>query len=69
MIVGVGAPLSSLRETGERLKSLIEELLALRSIFRQDNHWEKADEIRACLEKCNIIVDDSASGSSWRFRE
>lgn len=69
MIVILGTILSSAGKADKRLKHLTEELLTLRADFRQKNHWQEADEIRARLEKCGFIVDDSPTGSTWRIKE
>jgi len=69
MLVDLRTILSSAQKADNRLQHLTEELLSLRADFRQKNHWKKADEIRACLEKCGIIIDDSPATSSWRIKE
>lgn len=69
MLVGLRTILCSAQKSDNRLRQLTEELLALRADSRQKNHWKKADEIRANLEKCGIIIDDSPTESSWRIKE
>lgn len=69
MIVGLGTILSSAEKTDNKLQHLIDELLTLRADFREKNQWQEADEIRTLLEKCDIIIDDSSTGSTWRIKE
>ena len=69
MIVSLGTILSSAGKTDNRLQHLTDELLTLRADFREKNQWQEADEIRTLLEKCDIIIDDAANGSTWRIKE
>jgi cysteinyl-tRNA synthetase len=51
----------------ECLAPLVEELLALRARFRENNQWHEADAIRDCLKRANIEVDDTQEGYRWRI--
>ena len=51
----------------ECLAPLVEELLALRARFRENNQWQEADAIRGCLKRVNIEVDDTQEGYHWRL--
>jgi len=46
---------------------LVEELLALRALFRENNQWREADAIRDCLKRVHIEVDDTQEGYRWRI--
>jgi cysteinyl-tRNA synthetase len=50
------------------LAPLVNELLALRSKFRQNKKWQEADDIRDSLLKANIIIEDSKDGSQWKLK-
>ena len=49
------------------LAPLVEELLALRAMFRENNKWHEADAVRDCLRRVNIEVDDTAEGYRWHL--
>ncbi|MEX2469363.1 MAG: cysteine--tRNA ligase [Pseudohongiellaceae bacterium] len=44
----------------------IDRLVAARDQARADKDWQKADEIRDRLAALNVVVEDSAGGSTWR---
>jgi cysteinyl-tRNA synthetase len=46
---------------------LIEKLISERNKARESKDWAKADEIRDKLSKMNIVLKDSADGTSWSF--
>jgi len=45
----------------------IEALLKERQQARAEKNWVRADEIRDELTRLNVVVEDSATGSSWRI--
>jgi peptidase E len=51
----------------ECLAPLVEELLALRAVFRENNQWHEADAVRDCLRRVNIEVEDTGKGYRWRM--
>ncbi|HXX58344.1 MAG TPA: Type 1 glutamine amidotransferase-like domain-containing protein [Thermodesulfovibrionales bacterium] len=51
----------------ECLAPLVDELLALRAFFKQNNKWHEADAIRGCLKRSKIEVDDTRDGYHWRL--
>ena len=51
----------------ECLAPLVEELLALRARFRENNQWHEADVLRDCLKRAHIEVDDTQEGYLWRM--
>ncbi len=51
----------------ECLAPLVEELLALRALFRENNQWREADAVRDCLKRVDIEVDDTPEGCRWRL--
>lgn len=58
---------SAPRSSRECLTPLVEELLALRALFRENNKWLEADAVRDCLKRVNIEVDDTQEGYRWRL--
>jgi peptidase E len=46
---------------------LVDELLALRNRFRENNQWNEADAVRDCLKKVGVEVDDTKEGSRWHM--
>jgi cyanophycinase-like exopeptidase len=68
-IVLLGTRLAAMpRSRQDCLAPLVEELLALRALFRKNNQWHEADEIRDCLKRVNIEIDDTREGYRWRLR-
>ena len=45
----------------------IESLLVERRAARASKDWDRADAIRDELSRLNVVVEDSADGSSWRI--
>lgn len=67
-IVLLGVRLASGPKSPEEcLAPLVEELLALRALFRENNQWHEADAIRDCLKRADIEVEDTQEGYRWRI--
>lgn len=67
-IVLLGMRLSSLpKSRHDCLAPLVEELLALRTLFRENNQWHEADAVRDCLRRVKIEVDDTLDGYRWHI--
>jgi peptidase E len=67
-IVLLGVRLASApKSPRECLAPLVEELLALRAQFRENNQWHEADAIRDCLKRARIEVDDTQGGYRWHM--
>jgi cysteinyl-tRNA synthetase len=47
----------------------IDALIAERSKAQADKNWARADQIRDILAEKKIIVEDGASGTSWRVEK
>jgi cysteinyl-tRNA synthetase len=45
----------------------VEALIAERAKARKDKNFARADEIRDQLQEMNIILEDGAAGTTWRF--
>lgn len=46
----------------------IEKLIAARNHARQKKDWAEADRVRKELDELGVILEDSASGTTWRFK-
>lgn len=58
-----------LRRSGSRdglSEAEIEALIAQRSRARADKEWAESDRIRNLLKEQGVLLEDSASGTSWR---
>ena len=44
----------------------IQQLIDQRTQARKNKDWARADEIRKQLAKDDIILEDSAQGTTWR---
>ncbi len=53
-------------EDGELSPADIETLIAERSDARANKNWARGDEIRDQLTAAGIVLEDAASGTSWR---
>jgi len=63
----MGTALSSApRSTQDCLGPLVEEILALRDEMRRRKRWAEADLLRDCLQRANVLVDDTGDGARWR---
>lgn len=47
----------------------IDKLIAERLQARADKNWARADEIRDLLTEMNVVLEDGASGTSWRIEK
>ena len=45
---------------------LIEQWILERQQAKQEKNWAKADQIREQLQQRNIIIEDTATGTTWR---
>ncbi len=45
----------------------VEALIAERAQARKDRNFARADEIRDQLQEMNIVLEDGAAGTTWRF--
>jgi peptidase E len=57
------------RTTVECLEPLVEELLSLRDHLRAEQRWAEADMLRECLQRADIVVEDTSRGARWRVGE
>jgi peptidase E len=55
------------RSEADCLAPLVQELLGVRETFRQQKQFEEADAIRDSLQRANIIIEDTETGSRWRL--
>jgi cyanophycinase-like exopeptidase len=68
LIYSLGAEMgSSPGDRDECLAPLIEAMLNLRQNFRENKQWAEADRIRDILSQVNVVVEDTPSGSQWKF--
>ena len=44
----------------------VEKLIAARALAKKNKNYSEADRIRAELQKLNVVIEDSASGTTWR---
>jgi len=48
-------------------EKFIAEYIALRSDYKTEGSYEKADEIRSMLFKLDIVLEDTPRGTVWRW--
>jgi len=48
---------------------LVDGLVALRSRLREEKKWQEADQLRLCLERADIIIEDAKDGTRWHLRQ
>ncbi|NTV43932.1 MAG: cysteine--tRNA ligase, partial [Syntrophobacteraceae bacterium] len=46
---------------------LVDQLLELRSSFRERRQWKDADAVRDALLQAHIVVEDTRLGTRWRL--
>ena len=63
-IVLLGAALSSGPSEG-CLRPVMEELLRWRDELRREHRWPEADALRDCLQRAQVIVEDTPGGTHW----
>jgi peptidase E len=49
------------------LAPLVERLMELRTLFRQEKKYAEADALRRCLQKADVTVEDTPTGPRWLF--
>jgi cysteinyl-tRNA synthetase len=54
-------------EVPELVKTLIEEIISVRSDLRAKKDFESSDRIRNRLSDIGILIEDRAQGTTWRF--
>jgi cyanophycinase-like exopeptidase len=69
MIVSLGVILaSSVSDPRDCLAPLVEEFLALRERFRENEQWQEADAIRESLKRAAIVIEDTNKGPRWHLK-
>jgi cyanophycinase-like exopeptidase len=69
-LVLLGAELgASPHQIRKYLSPLVEQMLQLRSRFRNEQKWSEADRIREVLQQSNIHVEDTKDGVQWHIIE
>jgi len=69
-LVLLGAELgASPHQIRKYLSPLVEQMLQLRSRFRNEQKWSEADRIREVLQQSNIHVEDTKDGVQWHILE
>ena len=56
------------RSETDCLAPLVQQLLVVREAFRRQKQFEEADAIRDSLQRANIIIEDTETGSRWRLK-
>ena len=59
---------SSPRDKTALFAPLIGEMLDLRERFRGNKQWQEADAVRDCLQRADIVVEDTEDGARWRLK-
>ncbi|NLT19395.1 MAG: hypothetical protein GXY16_00175, partial [Syntrophomonadaceae bacterium] len=54
-------------EQAPPLETLLDKLLELRTQFREQKMYDKADIIRDSLQETGIILEDTAEGVRWKL--
>jgi len=54
------------RQGGDDFAKQVESLIAKRNQARQDKNWSAADTARDELNALGVVLEDSASGTTWR---
>lgn len=54
------------RQGGDDFTKQVESLIAKRNQARQDKNWSAADAARDELNALGVVLEDSASGTTWR---
>ncbi len=54
--------------TEDMVEGMLDLLLGLREEYRMERDWTKADEIRGRLSDLGIILEDSATGTTWYLK-
>jgi hypothetical protein len=65
-VVTLGAALSS-GPSERSLQPVMEELLRWRDDLRREERWLEADALRDCLQRAQVVVEDSADGTRWHL--
>jgi hypothetical protein len=47
------------------LRPVMDELLRWRDELRRERRWQEADELRECLQRARVVVEDTPSGTRW----
>jgi peptidase E len=47
---------------------LLDGLVALRARLREEKKWQEADALRLCLERADIMLEDTKDGARWHMR-
>lgn len=55
------------RSETDCLAPLVQQLLDLRETFRRQKQFEEADAIRDSLQRADIVIEDTKTGSRWRL--
>jgi peptidase E len=68
LIAVLGTRLAAVpRSQTDCLAPLVRQLLDVREQFRRQRQFDEADAIRDCLQRANIIIEDTETGSRWRL--
>src|SRR5690606_21788334 len=54
---------------GVAAKPFIDLLVSVRNDLRQAKQWALADRIRDGLQELDVVLEDSATGTTWRFAD
>jgi hypothetical protein len=65
-VVTLGTALSS-GPSERSLQPVMEELLRWRDDLRREERWLEADALRDCLQRAQVVVEDSADGTRWHL--
>lgn len=70
MIVHLRSPLTKAKKTEHCFIRLVDEIVSLRTEYREKKQWQGADTIRKRLEHAGILVDDNPDGTAfWKRKD
>lgn len=64
----LGLQLKEVQATASNADAFIDLLVEVRGELRQQKHWALSDLIRDRLLKLDVVIEDGAEGSSWRWQ-
>jgi cysteinyl-tRNA synthetase len=67
-VLGLTEPKSKIVELPSELSERIKTLIRERDEARQRQDWTRADKIRTELQKLDVVVEDTPSGTEWEWK-
>lgn len=69
MIANLKLQIKNEKNYSDMFNTLVEDLISLRNLLRDNKKFDESDNIRDLLEKLDIVIKDDKKSTNWSFKD